>query len=185
MTGQRFPRVRRLARGYAVRQVDGYLERVERALAGGRIETGTSAAAIRRAAFDLVRGGYDPAAVDAALDELEERALAVEAEIGAGPAGRQLASEVGALRARADARRGARFPRTGWLRRGYQPEGVDALLDAIAAALDGTGGGLDADAVRRSVFRPRRGGYDEDSVDNYLDRVVDVLLRRALPSAGG
>jgi DivIVA domain-containing protein len=32
--------------------------------------------------------------------------------------------------------------------------------------------------VRTSVFRPKRGGYDEDDVDDYLDRVVDLLLRR-------
>jgi DivIVA domain-containing protein len=78
MTDQ-FPRVGRLSRGYARRQVDTYLARVETAHASGRLTSRTTAAAIRRAAFDLVLHGYQPAAVDAALDELEQQALALDA----------------------------------------------------------------------------------------------------------
>jgi DivIVA domain-containing protein len=69
---------------------------------------------------------------------------------------------------------------------------VDALLDTLDDSLSGAsppGEEADAvlgpDAVRESVFRPRRGGYDEDEVDDYLDRVVDLLLRRRTTPAGG
>jgi DivIVA domain-containing protein len=54
---------------------------------------------------------------------------------------------------------------------------VDDLLDAIAGPLIGEPG-PGAQAVRTSVFRPKRGGYDEDAVDDYLDRVVELFLRR-------
>ncbi|MDP9418125.1 MAG: DivIVA domain-containing protein, partial [Actinomycetota bacterium] len=54
---------------------------------------------------------------------------------------------------------------------------VDDFLDALAGSLAGRSG-PDVDAVRTAVFPAGRGGYDEDEVDDFLDRVVDVLLRR-------
>ncbi len=177
-----FRRVGRLARGYAPGQVDPYLARVEAALAGRPVTVRTSAATIRRAAFDLVLHGYDPAEVDAALDALELRALATEAALGQQPLP-ELAAEAGRLLARLAGAPGARFRRAKAWERGYRPEAVDALLDSVAGRLRG-GTGPDADAVRESLFRPRRGGYDEDEVDAYLDQVVDLLLRRGVLAPG-
>lgn len=193
-----FPRVGRLSHGYKPTQVDAFLEQVEAGLSAGRLTSRTTAAAIRKAAFDLVLRGYDCASVDAALDGLEVRALAVEARVRAEVSGElsaraapasgpprsapptaELDSEAAHLRRRLGEPTGSRFPHTGRLRRGYSVSGVDALLDRLSGPLQATPG-IEADAVRRSVFRPQRGGYDEDAVDDYLDRVVDVLMRRAV-----
>ena len=183
----RFPRVSRLSHGYAARQVDAYLNRVEAALDAGVPSGHASAAAIRRAAFDLVLHGYAPMAVDEALDRLEERALELEraaTESGALPVAHDVWAEAASLGGRLERPRGERFRMAGRLVRGYRPADVDALLDALAGPLGG-GPGVGADEVRRTTFGARRGGYDEDEVDDYLDRVVDVLLRRRTESALG
>ena len=183
----RFPRVGRLSHGYAVRQVDAYLTGVEGALDAGPLTNRTSAAAIRRAAFDLVLHGYSPMAVDEALDRLEERALELEhsaADSGALPVTHDVWAEAASLRGRLERPPGERFRRAGRLVRGYRPADVDALLDALDGPLSG-GPGVGADEVRLTTFGARRGGYDEDEVDDYLDRVVDVLLRRRTESALG
>jgi DivIVA domain-containing protein len=192
----RFPRVGRLSHGYAVRQVDAYLARVESSLQAGGGAPRTTAASIRRAAFDLVLHGYQPMAVDRVLDRLEERALELEragsAAPDGAPVGHDLGAEAAALRTRIGQPNGERFRTTGMLTRGYRQADVDALLDKLGVSLSGESlSGEDADAVvgpdtvRESVFRPRRGGYDEDEVDDYLDRVVDLLLRRRSTPAGG
>jgi DivIVA domain-containing protein len=137
---ERFPRVGRLSRGYARRQVDGYISRVEAGLESGRMTSRTTPSAIRRAAFDLVLHGYSPAAVDAALDDLEQRALALEATTGEPVQEFELASEAGVLRDRATGPYGARFRRAGALRRGYDVDDVDDLLDTLVSPLRGEPG---------------------------------------------
>ena len=86
-----FPRVSATARGYAIEQVDAFFDRArhdyegsvsgegpagaadtaaqhpEEASASGSAASPLDAAAVRVAAFDLVRHGYSPAAVDSAL----------------------------------------------------------------------------------------------------------------------
>jgi DivIVA domain-containing protein len=183
----RFPRVGRVSYGYAVRQVDAYLARVEGSLEAPDGSPRTTAAAIRRTAFDLVLHGYQPMAVDRVLDRLEERALELErvARDGA-PVGHDLLAEAAALRARIAQPPGHRFRKTGPVTRGYRQADVDALLDMLEGSLSGEAEDavVGPDTVRESVFRPRRGGYDEDDVDDYLDRVVDLLLRRRTPAGG-
>lgn len=62
---------------------------------------------------------------------------------------------------------------------GYAADEVDAFLARAADALDhrGTDGGdLSAEDVVEATFTPtRRGGYDQESVDDLLDRVVVAL----------
>ena len=60
---------------------------------------------------------------------------------------------------------------------GYEPADVDALCHRLVAYFD-NGAKLTAAEVRSATFRARRGknGYDEDSVDAFLARAVDVLL---------
>jgi DivIVA domain-containing protein len=60
---------------------------------------------------------------------------------------------------------------------------VDDLVDRVLAGLDGSGQFLTVEEVRRAPFRPRRGGYREEAVDDALDRVVEhlLLVQRAAP----
>ena len=66
-----FPRSGRWASGYDVEQVDEFFERARAAYEADPSLEEMSAEEVRAAAFDLVRHGYDPGHVDAALDRLE------------------------------------------------------------------------------------------------------------------
>ncbi|MGN6244544.1 MAG: DivIVA domain-containing protein [Motilibacteraceae bacterium] len=185
----RFPRATGMSKGYRREQVDGWLNRVETAM---RLTDGmptVSSAEVRRVGFDLVRRGYDVAAVDAHLDRLEELAVAAEteAEVSVG----RLADPVAGVR---DADRlahelqapdGERFAHAPLLTRGYDPRDVDAFVEEVLLpGLTGAAPLPAADQVRSVVFRARRGGYDEGAVDDALDAVVDHLLRRDRVGAG-
>lgn len=190
-----FPRATGMTRGYSRPQVDHFLARVAQALDGapdtGTGEAPVTAAEIRRTGFDLLRGGYDVTAVDAHLDVLELRALALERRIGASPAptGSDSSALAGSLEQLLDlveAAPGRRFARVTRLRRGYAAREVDAFLERLSPAVIAAQHAapaapeqqMDADAVRRAVFHVRFGGYDEGAVDDALDLAVDVLLRR-------
>lgn len=169
----RFPRVRRWRRGYHRRQVEVFFNQVEVALSG--VLPPPSAAEIRRVGFELVHGGYDTAVVDAALDSLEERAVAIGHRLS-GRRGRiDTAGEVAFLREEMSAAYMKRLPRAGTLHRGYHVDEVDDFLDQVLKTLDGQGS-LTVDKVRTMAFRPRLGGYAEEAVDDLLDRVVELLL---------
>jgi DivIVA domain-containing protein len=148
-----------------------------------------AAADIRRAGFELVRHGYAVAAVDARLDDLEERALLVEGATS----GRRVRSDpdtdVQFLREQLNEPYMRRFPRSGMLRRGYDLDDVDGLVDRVLARFNGvnnTDQDLSVEDVRTAGFKPRRGGYAEEAVDEMLDRVVELLLvqRRQSDSSG-
>jgi DivIVA domain-containing protein len=171
----RFPRARRLRKGYKRKQVDTFLERVELAVQGA--QPSITAADVRRAGFDMVRRGYDIAAVDQALDEMEEQLIVVNAL--ASRRGRvDPQAEASFLRQELDAPYMRRFPRAGLLRRGYNIDDVDDFIDKVCATLDGSAGeaAISLAEVRRIAFRPRRGGYAEDGVDETLDRVIELML---------
>lgn len=169
----RFPRAGRLRRGYHVRQVDAFLDRVEVSLNG--LLPPVSAAEIRQAGFELVRHGYLVEAVDDALDEIEERAVRAQAAT-AGRRGRvDPESEAAFLREELAAPYMKRFPRCSTLRRGYDVDDVDDFLDRVTLTLSGQGA-LAVEDVRRVSFRPKHGGYAEQAVDEALDRVVELFL---------
>ena len=65
-----FPRASRLRPGYQREQVDRYFTTAHEIYDAGEFEEMDSEG-VRTVAFDIVRGGYDPDAVDAALDRLE------------------------------------------------------------------------------------------------------------------
>ena len=173
----RYPRVRRWRRGYHRRQVDAFVSNVEVSLSG--MIPMPTATDIRRAGFELRRGGYDTSVVDAALDELEGRVLAVQ-RLSAGRRGRpDPAADAAVLRGEISGAYMQRFPRAGSLHRGYDLDDVDDFVDRVLVALDGgdaAGQPLGVDEVRAVVFRPRRGGYREDAVDDALDHVVEHLM---------
>ena len=172
----RFPRVRRRHKGYHPRQVDAFLNHIEVSLSG--VFPPPTATDVRRAGFELVHGGYDTEAVDAALDALEERVLVLQAAM-AGRRGRvDLQGEAEFLRNELATPYMKRFPRAGALHRGYDMDDVDDFIDRVVSALDGQVE-LSVEEVRTAPFRPRRGGYVEDAVDETLDRVVELLMLKA------
>lgn len=174
MRAGRFPRTGRLRRGYHPGQVEQFFADIQVALSGGLPPP--TAGDVRQAGFELVRRGYDTAAVDVALDALEERVL-VSRGTAAGRRGRpDPASEVAFLVGQLASPYMQRFPRAGPLGQGYHIDDVDELVDRVIAALDATGPPVGIEDVRSAVFRPRRGGYREDAVDERLDRVVELLL---------
>jgi DivIVA domain-containing protein len=175
VTPQSFSRVRGLARGYDVAQVDTFLTRA----LGGSL----TAAQVRSVGFDLVRGGYEVDAVDQALDRLEDELAAGErraeqASLGERRFVSQVTSQAQVLRARLARPHGDRFARaTAWAP-AYDVSDVDELCDLVADYFDGVQA-LSVDGLRSAVFRSRRGsrGYSEAAVDAFLDRVVAVITR--------
>ncbi|PWD50079.1 cell division protein DivIVA [Serinibacter arcticus] len=194
-----FPRVSATARGYDIEQVDTFFERARRDYEGsvtgdaseqadGPDEPDTTpaeepldASAVRVAAFDLVRHGYAPAAVDAALDRLEAAFVAADradfiAENGQSSWMSGVVERATTLYERLTRPPRERFapPERG---RGYDSAQVDALLDRLVAYFD-EGTAIKAAQVRSTTFAsaPRSRAYAEGPVDAYLDRVVDVLL---------
>jgi DivIVA domain-containing protein len=173
----RYPRVSRWRKGYHRRQVDAFVSNVEVSLSG--MTPMPTATDIRRAGFELRRGGYDTKAVDTALDELESRVLAVQRMSAGRRSRRDPTADAAVLRDELSGPYMRRFPRAAALRRGYDLDDVDDFVDRVLGAFQDEGPDghpLAVDDVRSVVFRPRRGGYREDAVDDALDHVVEHLL---------
>lgn len=180
-----FPRVRTFALGYRPAEVDEYFEHARAAYEQpGRAEE-LAAIDVRRASFDLKRGGYSTAAVDSALDRLEV-AFAVRVrerfvkEHGQDAWMAELARRAQVLYPRLRRPAGQRFAAPGSLRSGYDRKQVDAALDRLTGFFD-QGQSLTAEDVRALTFKRRRAGgaYEERVVDAYLARTVDILLGAA------
>lgn len=175
-----FPRVGRWTRGYSVKEVDAFFATARRAYEGP-LESALTGADVRAAAFDLVRGGYETRAVDAALDRLEgafvrrERAAFLNIHDQLEWMAR-VAERATSLYPRLVRPDGQRFapPRRGV---GYAAADVDALLQRLVDYFD-KGASLTAADVRAATFGTARGAhaYAEGTVDAFLDRAVEVLL---------
>jgi DivIVA domain-containing protein len=174
-----FPRAKR-GPGYDIDEVEDFLEDARRAYTGdrGSVQVVT-AASIRQMGFTMRRGGYSPAAVDSALERLEDAFATRERDRALTELGNQGAYQ----RARADAQvildrctrpRGRRFARVGILTGGYSVRDVDAFADRVVRYLQ-QGTPLTVDDVRGAVFAAQRGGYRETQVDVVLDAIVDLL----------
>jgi len=177
-----FPRASRLAKGYDAEQVEAFLARARAAYEDGGRGTTMTSWHVRTVGFDLVRGGYDVEAVDAALDRIEDAFARREKHRGEERVGSsgwqtQLRSQEQSLRAQLARSDGQRFPRGGGLELTYDVEQVDDLCRRIEDAF-ASGRPLQPDTVRLAVFKSRRGarGYREASVDAFLDRVVELLV---------
>jgi DivIVA domain-containing protein len=179
--GTTFPRTRRTRRGYRVDEVEKFLEEARSAYDGSPEEDGAlDAAAIRKVAFGLERGGYSTAHVDAALERLEDafalrereqayRTVGDKAWFGQARAGAQ---ELLDRLARPD---NHRFARVGGLSEGYRRKDVDRFCARLRRYFR-EGEQISIDEVRTVAFRPQRGGYREQQVDLLLDSVIDVML---------
>jgi len=178
-----FPRTSALRSGYHRPQVEQFFSRArsayEQAAGSGADLTPLD---VRRASFDLKRGGYSTAAVDAALDRLEV-AFAKRTrdsfirEHGQDAWMQELASRAQVLYPRLRRPKGEHFAHPNFLSRGYDAREVDKVLARVTAFFD-RGEPLTAQQVRMVAFAQTSGkrAYDEATVDAFLARTVDILL---------
>lgn len=176
-----FPRTRNSRRGYAIDQVDEFLEEARHAF---NAESGSAGALasedIRRTSFALQKGGYSPTHVDAALERLEDAFATREREGARAKMGDQAWFGIARTNAKDIIDRlarptGQRFRRAGILRDGYNRKQVDDFANRLSEYFL-TGTPMSVDEVRRVAFRPAKGGYMESQVDYFLDSVIDVML---------
>lgn len=178
-----FPEAPRRVLGYDKAAVDAFLECARQEFEGEPAADGThylDAAAVRTAAFPLVKRGYAIEPVDAALARIEDAFAARDREAAVATTG----TKVWVERARDDAQvlldhlarpRRRRFARAGWLRFGYRTDEVDLVADRLVEYFE-TGRPITVDQVRAVAFRMQRRGYREEQVDAVLDAVIDVML---------
>ena len=175
-----FPDAPRGERGYEKRAVEVFLARARAAFEAPGSDPQITSAAVRDAAFPLVKKGYAVAAVDAALGRIEDAFATREREEGIareGVAGwvdgaRQTAQEVLDRLARPD---GQRFARARGMRYGYRIDEVDLVSRKLIGFFE-RGEPVTVDQVRQAAFRMQRRGYREEQVDAVLDAVVEVML---------
>lgn len=176
-----FRTVGRLRFGYDPDQVDTFFTHARRAYEGDRGEP-LSGSDVRRAAFDVVRGGYVTSSVDAALDRLE-RAFAARqrsefvAALGQQAWMEQVATQARTLYERLRRPDGERFAPARRGEQAYAAEDVDALCRRLVEYFD-KGTPLTSDEIRQTTFGRAHGhgGYAEGPVDAFCDRAVEVLL---------
>ncbi|MBU4213116.1 MAG: DivIVA domain-containing protein [Actinobacteria bacterium] len=176
-----FRTVGALRRGYDPDEVDEFFTHARSMYESGPAGA-LSADDVRGAGFELVRGGYVTAAVDAALDRLEAAFVAraradYVAQLGQKAWMDRLGERARSLYGRLGRPDGDRFAPPKGRGHGYEPADVDALCHRLIAYFD-KGAPLTASEVRALTFRARggRNGYDEDSVDAFCARAVEVLL---------
>ncbi len=184
----RIPRCAEGARGYDVAEVDAFLARVRQALeAPGHAPEEEHARLlsthVRAAAFAGARGGYRPEAVDEVLDAAEDALAAAEREEvlrlrGAEAWQEHVDALTGLVRGRIDRPRTRRFRHPARSRaQGYSAAHVDVLCERLGARL-AHAAPLEPAELRGAVFPPAHGerGYEEQQVDAFLDRAVQLLL---------
>lgn len=179
-TSTPFPRVRGRRYGYDVDEVEDFLAIARAAYDDKRTNPGVTAGDIRRTAFSMQRGGYATAAVDAALERLEDAFAARERDRILRKAGerayyakaRTLAKDIIGRMQRPDKHR---FERTGLFVQGYRTKDVDLFAERVRAYFE-DGEPLTVEEVRSIAFRPGRNGYREAQVDLLIDGLVEVML---------
>ena len=175
-----FPRVKR-GPGYDIDEVEDFLEDARRAYTGDRGSAQVvTAASIRQMGFSMKRGGYNPAAVDAALERLEDAFAARERDRAFSQEGdaawyARARSSAQAILDRLARGPGKRFSRVGPLTTAYDVKDVDAFAERLIAYFQ-HGKPMSVDQVRTVVFRGAKRGYNETQVDLLLDAVIDVML---------
>lgn len=178
-----FERVPRSEYGYNAKQVDQFLQRARVSLETPQAATHPiTSGDVRAVSFDPVKGGYSAAVVDAALDRLEDAFARRERDELIAASGedawlREIGNLSGILRGRLHRPDGERFRRPSKGKaRSYNTVDVDRLCRDLLGYLE-EDKPLSVDNVRRAVFRPAVGkdGYEENQVDAFLDRVVELM----------
>ncbi|WP_437584752.1 DivIVA domain-containing protein [Paramicrobacterium sp. CJ85] len=173
-----FPLVKR-GKGYAVDEVEAFLERAREAYDGDQ-QSLMSSEDLRTASFTMKRKGYSPVHVDAALERLEEAFARRERETALETMGREdwiseAKQTAQVILNRLSRPTGSRFRRVSLITQGYKRAEVDQFVDKIVKYFT-IGAPLSIDRVRGATFQSERGGYDEAQVDAVLDAVVTVML---------
>ncbi len=178
-----FERVRRREYGYNIRQVDDFLTEA-RAYYNDPDQDADpiTSKTVRSMAFDPAKGGYEAQAVDAALDRLEDVFAQRERDQLIRDEGEEAwLAEISrmstVLRTRLHRPVGERFRRPSARKAySYNVRDVDALCDQLLGYFE-QDQPLSVDVIRRAAFREARGrtGYEENQVDAFLDRVVELM----------
>ncbi|WP_293878373.1 DivIVA domain-containing protein [uncultured Brevibacterium sp.] len=179
---QNFPKMSGWKNGYDPAQVDSFFKRARESFERETPQPGDlDARAVRTVGFDLKRGGYHVGVVDAALDRLEDAFAKRSREQLVATSGEEawvdeLTRAAGSLRGRLSRDPGERFNLAERGAIGYDIEEVDELCDKINAYFT-DGLAMSVDEVRRVLFKIRKGkkAYNEDQVDAFIDRVVEVM----------
>lgn len=174
----KFKRVGADELGYEPKDVDAIVElaRAQFANPGSHV---LDASTLRNTQFGVSKGGYQIAAVDAALDRLDDAFAAQEANRLLVRGGHQGAEDFvhgleSVLKARLVRPARNRFARQRWYLKGYSVRQVDALLRLISLDLAGADQ-ISPALLREAMFSPRWGGYNEAQVDAFIDRTVQFL----------
>jgi len=171
-----FPNAKPKKLGYQPQQVDEFIAAAREQYNLNQDGAGLE---IRYREFGLVKGGYSVSAVDAALDRLDETFTARRnlelLTIGGHEALLERANNIRiALVGRLERPQKQRFQSTGFVLRGYSKREVDQFLTAVGSHIESRTS-LSLDAVRKVLFNAKRGGYAENQVDAFIDRVVELL----------
>lgn len=175
-----FPLTDKKTLGYSTQQVEAFLAAARSAYDAKNGPELLSAESIRHTAFAMVKGGYSPSHVDAAMERLEDAFAARERDSVARSKGKKALTAEARAKAQEIIDRlgrpaGHRFTRTSFLTVGYSIVDVDRFSNRLVKHFEGALT-LTPDDVRTAVFRPQRRGYREAQVDILLDGVVDVML---------
>ncbi|WGW13095.1 DivIVA domain-containing protein [Saxibacter everestensis] len=177
-----FPTMSGWKNGYDPDQVDRFFTKARESFERDVPEADDlTAQSVRTVGFDLVRKGYHVAVVDAALDRLEDAFAQRQRDRLIQQRGQdawmaELSRSAASLRGRLERPDGERFNRAARGEVGYEPADVDALCEKLRGYFN-DGVSMSVDESRRAVFRTCKGekAYDEDQVDAFLDRVVEVM----------
>ena len=167
--------------GYDREEVDQYFQRA-RSIYEGISSTRFGADDVQAVSFDLVRGGYSIAEVDAALDRLASAFVARHrsdyiTKHGTDAWMAALAARAKTLYPRLSRPAGQKFARAERGTPAYEVAAVDALCDRLTNYFDQKGT-LSAADLRGTTFKTviGRAGYAEGPVDAFMARAVEVLL---------
>lgn len=182
MTETMFHTAKFFQKGYHRGEVEEFLKKARAAYEGVGETANFGAAQVRAQGFRVVRGGYNFAQVDAAMDRLESafvaRARADHVAVNGQKAWMNLVAEQATtLYPRLLRPMGDRFAHPKGHERGYRAADVDALLERLVAYFD-ENKPLTSREIRDAVFAESKGNraYAEGPVDAYLARAVEVLL---------
>ncbi|MEY4310885.1 MAG: hypothetical protein RLZ71_811 [Actinomycetota bacterium] len=173
-----FPKSKKSAYGYEPTEVDAFIAKAREQYARSEADL-LASLDLRRTEFKLVKGGYSISAVDSAIDKLEDtfadREISRLRMRGGFEALHERKMEIKlALVGRLERKRGKRFKNTGLILRGYNRRQVERFLTRVEKHIE-SGDALSLDYVRRIIFKASRGGYAENQVDAFIDRVVELL----------
>lgn len=162
-----FPKVAKGKLGYAIDEVDQLIARARDQYSSVSAST-LDWRELTSQGFTMVKAGYQPESVDAAIDKLQDTF-----------ASKDLASnKVTQLRmlllGRVSRPKGRSFSRVGVLGLGYSRSQVDAVIKVVEEYLGG-GEKLLIDEIRNLRFKLQRGGYIESQVDSFIDRLVELI----------